>query len=223
VRRSVGWQPTLLLSPRFSGVTTGVAKTPQGSEWSMEGGVDQVGDELLDLLESTLAPLGMELVDVELRSGTVRVIVDRTDGADLEAIAQATRAVSAVLDTHDPMPGQRYTLEVSSPGIERPLRTPRHFARAVGETVTVRTTSGSQGERRVTGRVVSADRDGFVLEGDDLPDGGRRFSYAEVERARTVFEWGGKPRPSDGRRHGSAQHRAAPSPHGAERERVTTS
>lgn len=182
-----------------------------------------MGDELFDLLESTLAPLGMELVDMELRSGTVRVIVDRTDGADLEAIAQATRAVSTVLDTHDPMPGQRYTLEVSSPGIERPLRTPRHFARAVGETVTIRTTSGSQGERRVTGRVVSADPDGFVLEGDDLPEGGRRFSYAEVERARTVFEWGGKPRPSDGRRHGSAQHRAVPAPHGADRERVTTS
>ena len=87
-------------------------------------------DELPDLLATTLAPLGFELVDLELRSGTVRVVVDRTDGADLETIAEATRAVSALLDTHDPMPGQRYTLEVSSPGIERPLRTPRHFIRA---------------------------------------------------------------------------------------------
>ena len=182
-----------------------------------------MGDELLDLLASTLAPLGMELVDMELRPGTVRVVVDRTDGADLEAIAEATRAVSAVLDTHDPLPGQRYTLEVSSPGVERPLRTPGHFIRAVGETVTIRTTTGSQGERRVTGRVAAADAEGFVLEGDDLPEGGRRFSYGEVERARTVFEWGGKPRPSDGRRHGSAQHRAVPSPLGADREKVTTS
>jgi ribosome maturation factor RimP len=182
-----------------------------------------MADELLDLLASTLAPLGLELVDMELRSGTVRVVVDRTDGADLETIAEATRAVSAVLDTHDPMPGQRYTLEVSSPGVERPLRTPQHFLRAVGETVTIRTTVGSQGERRVTGRVASADDHGFVLEGDDLPEGGRRFSYTEVERARTVFEWGGKPRPSDSRRHGSAQHRALPSPLGADREKVTTS
>ncbi len=182
-----------------------------------------MGDELLDLLASTLAPLGMELVDMELRPGTVRVVVDRTDGADLEAIAEATRAVSAVLDTHDPLPGQRYTLEVSSPGVERPLRTPGHFIRAVGETVTIRTTTGSQGQRRVTGQVAAADPEGFVLEGDDLPEGGRRFSYGEVERARTVFEWGGKPRPSDGRRHGSAQHRAVPSPPGADRERVTTS
>jgi ribosome maturation factor RimP len=182
-----------------------------------------VGEELLDLLASTLAPLGFELVDMELRSGTVRVVVDRPDGADLETIAEATRAVSALLDTHDPMPGQRYTLEVSSPGIERPLRTPRHFVRAVGETVTIRTTTGSKGERRVTGRVASADPEGFVLEGDDLPEGGRRFSYDEVERARTVFQWGGQPRPSDGRRRGSAQHRALPSPLGADREKVTTS
>jgi ribosome maturation factor RimP len=182
-----------------------------------------VGDELTDLLASTLAPLGLELVDMELRPGTVRVVVDSGDGADLEAIAEATRAVSAVLDTHDPMPGQRYTLEVSSPGVERPLRTARHFERAVGETVTIRTTTGSQGDRRVTGRVAAADADGFVLDGDDLPAGGRRFSYDEVERARTVFEWGGKPRPSDGRRRGSAQHRAIPSSRGADREKVTTS
>jgi len=182
-----------------------------------------VADELTDLLASTLAPLGMELVDLEMRSGTVRVVVDRAEGADLEAIAEATRAVSAVLDTHDPMPGQQYTLEVSSPGVERRLRTPEHFIRAVGETVTIRTASGSQGERRITGRVVSADPDGFVLEGDALPEGGRRISYPEVERARTVFEWGGQPRPSDGRRHGSAQHRAVPSSRGADREKVTTS
>ncbi len=182
-----------------------------------------MGDELADLLVATLAPLGFELVEVELRSGTVRVVVDRVDGADLETIAEATRAVSAMLDAHDPMPGQRYTLEVSSPGVERPLRTPRHFIRAVGEIVTIRTTTGSKGERRVTGRVASADLDGFVLEGDDLPEEGRRFAYAEVERARTVFEWGGKPRPSDGRRHGSAQHRAVPSSLGADKEKVTTS
>jgi len=182
-----------------------------------------VSEVLSDLLATTLAPLGFELVDVELRSGTVRVVIDRTGGADLESIADATRAVSALLDTNDPMPGKHYTLEVSSPGVERPLRTPRHFIRAVGEMVTVRTTTGSKGERRVTGRVVSADDDGFLLEGDDLPEGGRHFSYAEVERARTVFEWGGQPRPSEGRRHGSAQHRAVPSPLRADREKVTTS
>jgi ribosome maturation factor RimP len=108
--------------------------------------------------------------------------------------------MSAALDRVDPFPGGRYTLEVSSPGVERPLRRPRDFARAVGETVTVRTRSGGEGERRFTGRLTSADEEGFVLDDvspsvpADAASGrdttGCRFSYEEIERARTVFEWG---------------------------------
>jgi ribosome maturation factor RimP len=139
--------------------------------------------------------------------------VDRTGGVDLEAIAAATRAVSAVLDGHDPMPGQRYTLEVSSPGVERRLRTPSHFQRAVGETVSVRTAAGGKGERRVTGRLKSADDEGFVLEGQELPEGERRLAYDEVERARTVFEWGSKSPAAA--RQGGAPRQAARSPRAA--------
>ncbi|HXQ90619.1 MAG TPA: ribosome maturation factor RimP [Acidimicrobiales bacterium] len=157
---------------------------------------DQVDDELSDLLASTVGPLDLELVDIERRSNAVRVVVDRAGGVDLEAIAAATRAVSAALDSHDPFPGQRYTLEVSSPGVERRLRTARHFQSAVGEKVSVRTLAGGQGERRVTGRLAGADAEGFVLSADDLPGGERRFSYDEIERARTVFEWGTSSRPA---------------------------
>jgi ribosome maturation factor RimP len=166
-----------------------------------------VDDELSDLLASTVAPLDLELVDLERRATSVRVVVDRRGGVDLEAIAAATRAVSAVLDAHDPFPGQRYTLEVSSPGVERRLRTPGHFERAVGEKVTVRTVAGGQGERRVTGRLASADADGFELEGDELPGGARRFTYDEVERARTVFEWGA-PSPKAARKGPARQGKA---------------
>jgi ribosome maturation factor RimP len=168
---------------------------------------DQVDDELSDLLASTVAPLGLELVDLERRSTMVRVVVDRDGGVDLEAIAAATRAVSAVLDTHDPFPDQRYTLEVSSPGVERRLRTPSHFERAVGETVSVRTVGGAKGERRVTGRLRSADADGFVIESEDMAEGERRLSYDEVERARTVFEWGSKS-PAASRQGGGARQAA---------------
>jgi len=154
-----------------------------------------VDDELTNLLASTVGPLGLELVDVERRTGSVRVVVDRPGGADLDTLAQATRAVSAVLDSHDPFPGRRYTLEVSSPGVERRLRTPDHFVRAVGETVSVRTVAGATGERRVTGRLLSADAEGFVLQVADSPDGEHRLAYDQVERARTVFEWGSAGRP----------------------------
>jgi ribosome maturation factor RimP len=179
-------------------------------------------DELFDMLSRTVAPLGLEVVDVEIRPGTVRVVVDRAGGADLEVIAEATTAVSAALDGHDPMPGKRYTLEVSSPGVERPLRTPEHFRRAVGETVTVRTTTGTEGERRVRGRLVSTDDDGFVLDGEDLPDGGRRLAYGDVDRARTVFEWGGQPRPSDRRRGGRGQTAKRHATTGANGKKVTS-
>jgi ribosome maturation factor RimP len=165
-----------------------------------------VDDELLGLLASTIAALGLELVDADVRVGLVRVVVDRAGGADVDSIAEATRAISALLDAHDPQPGRHYTLEVSSPGVERPLRAPRQFAKAVGEVVTVRTVTGGQGERRVKGRLTAVDEEGFVLEGQGLGEGGRRFSYDEVERARTVFEWPAPAVPS-GTRRGATKRR----------------
>ena len=78
-------------------------------------------DELFTRLQPLLAAADLELVDVELRSGVLLVTVDRDGGVDLEALTDANRAVSALLDELDPIPG-RYTLEVSSPGVERTLR-----------------------------------------------------------------------------------------------------
>lgn len=173
-------------------------------------------DELVDLLASTVAPTGLEVLEVEVKAGLVRVVVDAPGGAELGAIADATRAVSAALDQHDPLPGKRYTLEVTSPGVERPLRTPEHFARAVGEKVSVRTRSGGAGERRLSGVLASADGDGIVLTGEGLGDEGRRLAYDEIERARTVFEWG------PGERSGARQPRRGGATRAGDREKVTT-
>ncbi len=82
--------------------------------------------------------------------GVLAVTVDRAGGVDLDALTTANRAVSRALDELDPIPG-RYSLEVSSPGLERPLRTPAHFARAIGETITVKTRPQVPGERRRRG------------------------------------------------------------------------
>jgi ribosome maturation factor RimP len=151
-------------------------------------------DDLTDALSPVLADLGLDLVDVEVTGGVVRVLVDREGGVDLDALASANKAVSVELDRLDPMPG-RYTLEVSSPGVERRLRTPAHFARAVGETVTVRTQPGTTEVRRLQGALAAADDDGVVLETGDGPV---RIAYEQIERARTVFEWGPKPAPGKG-------------------------
>lgn len=158
-------------------------------------------DDLTDALSPVLADLGLDLVDVETTAGVIRVTIDRDGGIDLDALAAANKAVSAELDQLDPMPG-RYTLEVSSPGVERRLRTPDHFARAVGETVTVRTQPGATDVRRLQGVLTSADGDGLVLETGDGPV---RIAYEQVERARTVFEWGPKPAPGKGPKSAGAK------------------
>ena len=146
-------------------------------------------DELLAILQPVVAAADLELVDVELRSGVLRVTVDRPGGVDLQALTDANRAVSGVLDELDPIPGN-YTLEVSSPGVERTLRTPAHFAKAVGETVAIKTRPQVPGDRRLRGTLRSADDDGFELEVDEGGSGRVRLAYSDIDRARTVFAWG---------------------------------
>lgn len=142
-------------------------------------------ERVREIVEPLLARHSLEVYDVELNGSQLRVTVDRLAGAaeglDLDTIAQATRLVSLALDEHDPIDA-RYTLEVSSPGLERALRTPSHFNRAVGSTVTLKTRPDVDGERRLRGVLASADDDGVTVEG-------RRLRYDEIEKARTVFVW----------------------------------
>ena len=162
---------------------------------------------LVEALEPVLDALGLSLYDVELvgsggRSRTVRVLVDdpqAPDGIGLDRIAAATEAVSPALDqaAADPaagvariLPGA-YTLEVSSPGLERPLRTVEHWQGAIGATVSVRTSHADETLRR-RGVVMAVDGDGADLEIDGVPE---RVAFADIVQARTVFEWGPAPKP----------------------------
>ncbi len=138
-------------------------------------------DRVRDVIEPDLIAAGLEVVDVEHTGATLRVTVDRAGGIDLDAVSEASRRVSDLLDRHDVVPG-RYTLEVSSPGIERSLRTPEHFRRFVGTEVAVKARPGVEGDRRLAGTLETADDEGVVVAG-------RRLAYADIERARTVFVW----------------------------------
>ena len=163
-----------------------------------------------DTLTNALAPIlqarGLDLVDVELNGAQLTVFVDREGGINLDELGEATRDVSAALDEIDPIPG-RYTLSVSSPGLERRLRTPAHFARAVGEKVTIRIDAGTAHVRRLTGTLEMADETGCLLVGPEVPDGQLRIGYDQIERARTVFEWGPAPRKTkSGKNETSAKH-----------------
>ena len=166
--------------------------------------MDTVG-RVRALVEPSVAEAGAEIYDIELAGGVLKITLDRPGGVDMGVIGSVTRAVSRLLDEEDPIAGE-YTLEVSSPGLERPLRTPEHFARAVGDTVTVKTRAGVEGERRFKGPVVSADDTGFEVQPESGPV--RRLSYDDVERVRTVFEWEAAPKPGKAKKPAASQ--AAP-------------
>src|SRR5579862_7893977 len=104
------------------------------------------------VVEPLLAEQGLECFDVEYSGGRLVVMADRPGGVDLDALTEATRAISAALDRADPVPGH-YVLEVSSPGLERRLRTPDHFRGFVGTTVSVKLTPGAAEPRRLKGRL----------------------------------------------------------------------
>ncbi len=151
---------------------------------------------VVDLLSGPLNDVEIELVDVDVESlGTpqavVRVLVEhlpshsRGPRIDLDGVAAATKVVDAVLEATDPI-STAFTLEVSSPGLERPLRTPAHFARFIDSEITVKTRAGTDGERRVQGILESAADD---LDGD-IVVAGRSIPYGAIERAKTVFRWG---------------------------------
>jgi ribosome maturation factor RimP len=168
--------------------------------------------DLFAVLQPVVTAAGLELVDVEMKSGVLQVTVDRDGGVDLEALTDANRAVSTLLDEVDPIPG-RYSLEVSSPGIERPLRTPAHFAKAVGATVSVKTRPQVPGDRRLRGTLVSSDDDGFLLVVEGADGEPVRLAYTDVDRVRTVFVWGGQdtpgtPRPKQKKQSGQKKKQA---------------
>ena len=143
-------------------------------------------DSLISLLEPTIERLGYELADLELklggRDGLVRVYIDKEDGIDLEDCEAVSRQVSAILDVEDPLPGH-YTLEVSSPGLDRTLSKPAHFQRFMGEDVRVKLRFPLAGRRNFKGALKSADDENIEVEVDgelhSLP-------LATIESARLV-------------------------------------
>jgi len=143
-------------------------------------------EELRGLLEPAIDRLGYELTDLELRisgrQGVLRLFIDRPDGVGLDDCEKVSRAVSALLDVEDPIPG-RYDLEVSSPGLDRKLTKPAHFQRFTGETLKVQLHFPIEGRRRFRGRLLSADDRNIVLEVDGTQ---HSLPLATIDSARLV-------------------------------------
>jgi ribosome maturation factor RimP len=154
----------------------------------------------IDRVRALVAPiasdLDLDLYDIERRGATIRVTLDTRAGAaagiTLDELSLATRLISRELDHEDPIPG-RYTLEVTSPGLERPLRTPSHFQREVGKQVVLRLRDVENGERRIDGTLTSADDAAATVR---LASGEERtVGYDAIDRARTAVDWSPKPKP----------------------------
>lgn len=148
-------------------------------------------EELTRLLSPVVADLGLECLGVEYSpshgNSLVRVYIDAADRPvtvdDCEAVS---RQVSATLDVNDPIEG-RYTLEVSSPGLDRPLYTPEHFARFAGQTAKVEVNLPIGGRRRFQGPIRAVEDATIVLEQDGTPV---RITHDNVHKAKLVPEFG---------------------------------
>ena len=154
-----------------------------------------VAERLWTTMEPYLEAEGVELDDLAVtgRSGgrIVRVTVDADEGVGVDRIAALSRGLARLLDESDPIQGA-YTLEVSSPGLERELRRPSHFSKAVGSEVSVTTREPVDGSTTHKGILDGATEGDLTIRVDDAV---RTIPLGSVARARTVYRWDGAPKP----------------------------
>jgi ribosome maturation factor RimP len=160
-------------------------------------GASATAEQIVDLLAPAVAAMGMDLEDVRITSAgrrrLLRVVVDSDGGVTLDDIALVSRELSATLDRAAAMGEAPYTLEVSSPGVDRPLTEPKHWRRAAGRLVkaslraqTRTATGGPADSLTVTGRVTRADSRGVRL---DVDGESREFGYSELGPGRIQIEF----------------------------------
>ena len=151
-------------------------------------------ETLLGMLRGPLAAAGLDLEDVEIstigRRRLVRVLIDKDGGVTLDEIADATHIVGGRLDSSDVLGDGAYTLEVTSPGIDRPLTQPRHWRRNVDRLVKVRPREGGS----VTGRILEADDSAAVL---DIDGSREHVAYADVAKATIEVEFNRPAKPGE--------------------------
>ncbi len=146
--------------------------------------------QLGDMLEPGITSMGYELVGVEFQTGgkgggLLRIYIDSEEGISADDCQKVSYQVSGVLDVEDPIPGH-YTLEVSSPGLDRMLFRPKDFERFAGQLIKVRTAYPIEGQRKFKGRLVGMQGDNVVFEQDDMEIS---LPFDQIEQARLVPEY----------------------------------
>lgn len=125
-----------------------------------------IQNELIQLLSPTIEDMGYELWGCEFLSqgkhSLLRIYIDKSDGIGIEDCQAVSRQVSALLDVEDPIPGN-YSLEISSPGIPRPLFSYWQYMKYIGQEVQIKTFKPVNGKRKILGTIVSASENSVVL------------------------------------------------------------
>lgn len=146
-----------------------------------------VQDRLWDRIDPYVAAEGIELDDIEILGGgqIVRVTVDAEAPIGVDLIAELSKGIGRLIEDDDPFSGS-YTLEVSSPGLERKLTRANHYRKSIGRDVKVKSFAPIEDDRNHQGALVTADEVGFTIEVNGTE---RKFRYEDVSSARTVFVW----------------------------------
>jgi ribosome maturation factor RimP len=153
-----------------------------------------VADRAAKLVAPILADLRLDTWDCEFAGGVLRLTFDKPAGegnVTLDELSLATRLINREIDHAEP-PFPNVVIEVTSPGLERTLRTAAHFQRSIGADVAIRLLATAEGDRRLTGRLVAADDTTITVEQHGVQ---RTVRQHLVERAKTVFTWGPTPKP----------------------------
>lgn len=142
--------------------------------------------KLLKALEPQAIEQGIEIVTIEVvgskKAPTIRVYIDCEDGVGFEELSSAQAWINGIMDELDPFPGA-YTLEVSSPGIDRPLRTLEHFARFAGEKAQITLSSPHNGRGRWTGKLIGVTEDEVLLEVDGMEEA---LPFTDIKKANLI-------------------------------------
>jgi ribosome maturation factor RimP len=149
----------------------------------------QASEKLVAIIEPAVSALGFELLGVEYlpqgRHSLLRIYIDHEDGISVDDCGDVSHQVSAVLDVEDPIRGE-YTLEVSSPGLDRPLFTLEHYARFAEHQAEIRLHAPMNGRRKFTGRILGVDGDEVIL---DVEGEEQRLAINNIEKAHLIHEW----------------------------------
>ncbi|WP_017604794.1 ribosome maturation factor RimP [Nocardiopsis alkaliphila] len=149
-------------------------------------GAQARNERIAELLEPVLVKAGLDLEAIELtpagKRRVLRVVVDSDQGVDLDTVGEVSQDVNEVLDASDVMGEQAYVLEVTSPGVDRPLTLPRHWRRSRGRLVKVNLVEGGD----LTGRVTESDDQGVTLDAKGRP---RTLAYEQIAKAKVQVEF----------------------------------